>query len=86
MPALPAVVNAAVAAKYDRADLGDADVDNDNDGDRGDAAADDDDRCGADDDYIYLALMQLPPPRILIAPRFFKFYKIVKHGDENGGW
>ena len=37
MPALPAVVNAAVAAKYDR-------------GDRGD---DDDDDCGgADDDYM----------------------------------
>ena len=40
MPALPAVVNAAVAAKYDRGDLGDRD-----DGDPG----------GADDDYIYLA-------------------------------
>ena len=26
MPALPAVVNAAVAAKYDRADRGDADI------------------------------------------------------------
>ena len=81
MPALPAVVNAAVAAKYDR---GDADADDDDDADADDD--DDDDRGGADDDYIYLALMQLPPPRILIAPRFFKFYKIVKHGDENGGW
>ena len=29
MPALPAVVNAAVAAKYDRGDRGDADADND---------------------------------------------------------
>ena len=48
MPALPAVVNAAVAAKYD---CGDADADNDDDNG--------DDRGGADDDYIYLALMQL---------------------------
>ena len=43
MPALPAVVNAAVAAKYDRGDRGDDDDDND------------DDRGGADYDYIYLS-------------------------------
>ena len=67
MPALPAVVNAAVAAKYDRADRADAD----------------DDRGGADADYIYLASMQLSPPWILIASSYLKFYKIVKHGDEN---
>ena len=47
MPALPAVVNAAVAAKYDCGDRGDDDDDND-----------DYDRGGADYDYIYLALMQ----------------------------
>ena len=51
MPALPAVVNAAVAAKYDRGDPGD----------------DDDDRGGADDEYIYLSR-----PRILIASSFTK--------------
>ena len=72
MPALPAVVNAAVAAKYDRADRADAYVDNAGD-DRGGADADpgdddaDDDRGGADDDYIYLS-----PPRILIASSFTK--------------
>ena len=65
MPALPAVVNAAVAAKYDRGDRADAD-DDDDDGDDGD------DRGGADYDYIYLALMQLSPPRILIASSFTK--------------
>ena len=47
MPALPAVVNAAVAAKYDRDDLGDRGDDND------------DDRSGADDDYIYLAAVAI---------------------------
>ena len=61
MPALPAVVNAAVAAKYDRGDR-----DDDDDDDNGD------DRGGADDDYIYLALRQLSPPRILIASSFTK--------------
>ena len=59
MPALPAVVNAAVAAKYDRGDRGDDDDDDDDDND--------DDRGGADDDYIYLS-----PPRILIASSFTK--------------
>ena len=73
MPALPAVVNAAVAAKYDRADRGDTDADDADDdrADCGDADPGDDDagddRGGADDNYIYLLLMQLSPPRILIA-------------------